>query len=517
MQCASLGPQRLHCFAFGGVAAAVYSEGMRSSSFGRLLRSGWGWGGGCAALAGVISLGAVELAPPFSDHMVLQAHQPVPIWGTAEPGQRVSVEFAGQSHATQADGEGRWRVELAPLDYAPDHAPQTLLVQGKRVLRVKDVLVGEVWLCAGQSNMRFTLGHKVEPRGANDPLLFPAELGAAAHGRIRLLNVSGGTPAGRKWAVCSPDTARDFSAIGYFFGQALLWARDVPVGLIDLGRGGASIRTFLPAEAIESRPEFARAFREETRPGYRNGGVFSAEVRWLAPFALRGVLWYQGESDVARAGIYPALLQTLLASWRETFAAPELPFLIVQLAPYERRRTDPPRARTGVGWAELRAAQAWVTEHVPHTALAVIADLGERLDIHPRAKQPVGERLAALARGVVYGEEIAAQAPRWRSSRVRGGEVELTFDRVGAGLELRSGGEGGFAVAIGGGEFQPVPGRVIPPDTVVLTLPAGKAGEVEVRYGWQDYFEPVLFSRDGLPAGPFRTDARPLTRGGAGD
>lgn len=481
-----------------------------------MFRFGWGGVGGWAAGAGVISLGAVELAPPFSDHMVLQAHQPVPIWGTAEPGQQVKVDFAGQTHMAQSDGEGRWQVELAPLDYAPDHAPQTLLVEGERAVRVKDVLVGEVWLCAGQSNMRFTLGRKVEPRGASDPLLFPTELAAADLGRIRLLNVSGGTPADRKWAVCSPDTAREFSAIGYFFGRALRRARDVPVGLIDLGRGGASIRTFLPAEAIESRPEWARAFREETRPGYRNGGVFSGEVRWLAPFALRGVLWYQGESDVARAGIYPGLLQILLASWRETFAAPELPFLIVQLAAYEGRRADPPRSSPDVGRAELRAAQAWVTEHVPHTALAVIADLGERWDIHPRAKQPVGERLAALAREVVYGEKIAAQAPRRRSSRVRGGEVELTFDRVGAGLELRPGGEGGFAVAVGGGEFQPVPGRVIAPDTVALTLPDGWAGEVEVRYGWQDYFEPVLFSREGLPAEPFRTDARPLTRGEAG-
>lgn len=451
----------------------------------------------------------VQLGLPFSDHLVLQAHRPVPVWGTASPGETVAVEFAGQTLATTAGADGAWRVTLAPLDYAPGHATQTLVVRGTNELRVADVLVGEVWLCSGQSNMRFTLGRQAEPRDAAAPLLFPASLAGAMHPRLRLLNVSGGTPAGQRWAACSPETAKNFSAVGYFFGTALQRARDVPVGLIDLGRGGASIRTFLPAAAIDARPEFKAAFTPEKRPGYANDGVFAGEVVPLAPFALRGVLWYQGESDVGRAALYPEMLGAMIGAWRGAFAQPELPFLIVQLPAWERRRTDPPKSEPGVSWAGLREAQSIVARTVPHTRLMVAIDLGERLDIHPRRKAEVGERLATLARAAVYGEAITHSGPVLRKAEsCDGGRLLLTFTGTEGGLLVQGRQLDNFAVAGADGVFIPATAEVTGHDQITVTAPTGDVAK-SIRYGWQDYFVPTFFNGIGWPAAPFRMDTQP--------
>lgn len=453
----------------------------------------------------------IRLGLPFSDHMVLQAHQPVPVWGTAAANEPVTVEFAGQSLHATAKVDGTWRVTLAPLDYAPAHAPQTLVARGTNELRVTDVLIGEVWLCSGQSNMRFTLGRMAEPRDAAAPQLFPATLAGSERSSLRLLNISGGTPNDRRWAACTAETAKDFSAVGYFFGSALQDARDVPVGLIDLGRGGASIRTFLPAAVIASRPEFAAAFPAEKRPGYANGGVFAEELSPLAPFSLRGVLWYQGESDVGRAAIYAQLLGAMISAWREAFAMPELPFLIVQLPAWERRRTDPPKQAVGVKWAELREAQERVTATVPHTHLAVAIDLGERLDIHPRRKSEVGERLARIARAAVYGEAVVHGGPVLRKVEPRdGGGLVLTFSGNEGGLLINGTRLDDFMIADEDGKFVSAGTEITGHNQVTVTAPAGVVGKY-VRYGWRDHFIPTLFNGLGWPAAPFRTDTQPVT------
>lgn len=464
----------------------------------------------CALIAGVRpAVAAVRLGMPFSDHLVLQAQTPTPIWGTASAGERVSVECAGQTAATIADDAGQWRVTLPPLPASDGAAGQTLRVRGAESdIVLRDVLIGEVWLCSGQSNMRFTLGRQAEPRDATAPLLYPESLAGCAHPRIRLLNVSGGTPAERRWAACGPDTAAQFSAIGYFFGAALERARNVPVGLIDLGMGGASIRTFLPRSAFSSRPDFGRAFPPEKRPGFANGGVFERDVMPLAPFAVRGVLWYQGESDAGRAALYPELLQTMIAEWRRVFAAPDLPFLIVQLPPWERRRTDPPKKSPGLTWAELREAQAKVVANTSHTAIVVIADYGERLDIHPRRKREVGERLACVARARVYGEALPSSGPTLETVAVGPAAITLQFRHCEGGLLARGEQLTDFEVAGEDGQFVPAAARIIGYNRLVVTPPAGVTAR-SVRYAWCDYFEPSLLNGHGWPAAPFRTDSLP--------
>lgn len=461
----------------------------------------------CALAASLQSaVAAVRLGMPFSDHMVLQAHAPIPIWGTALAGERITVELSGQKADTVADNAGRWRVTLPPRSYAAAGEAQTLRVRGNDAeLCLSDILIGELWLCSGQSNMRFTLGRKAEPRDENAPLLYPASLAGCSNSRIRLLNVSGGTPAERRWEACGPDTAAQFSAIGYFFGVALERARDVPVGLIDLGMGGASIRTFLPRSAIASQPAFARAFPPEKRPGFANGGVFERDVMPFAPFAVRGVLWYQGESDAGRAALYPDLLRTMIAEWRRAFESPDLPFLIVQLPPWERRRTDPPKKSVGMTWADLREAQRKVVATTPHTELVVVAEYGERLDIHPRRKREVGERLASVARARLYGEKVPASGPVLQDAVAASNSISLTFSHAEGGLFARAEQLQDFEVAGEDGQFVPAAAKISGYDRVSVETPVGVKAR-SVRYAWRDYFEPSLMNGEGWSAAPFRVD-----------
>jgi Domain of unknown function (DUF303). len=446
----------------------------------------------------------LRLGMPFSDHMVIQAGAPVRVWGTATPGETISVELAGKLGQGIANHEGKWRVDLPAFDCMPDHAPQPLIVRdGTHTLELLDVLIGEVWLCSGQSNMRFTLGRQAEPRDADAPLLFPVTLAGAHHPQIRLLNVSGGTPAGRLWGLCTPDTVRNFSAVGYHFGVALQHARDVPVGLIDLGKGGAAIRTFISEETFYAHPAFAENYPPERRRGFMAGSVFRDDLEPLAPFSLRGVLWYQGESDAARASLYPELLRAMIGDWRSALENPDLPFLVVQLPPWERRRTDPPLATVSYRWAELRAAQDRAVRGISATYLLSIADLGERLDIHPRRKREVGERLATLARASIYGESIPASGPRLESIAASPHSTTLTFAHTEGGLLAHGGELRDFEVAGDDGSFKDATAIIISHNQIVVRHPDAMRATT-LRYAWRDYYIPTLLNGDGWPASPFQ-------------
>jgi sialate O-acetylesterase len=441
--------------------------------------------------------------------MVIQAGLPVRVWGTAEAGAIISVEFAGRTGSAKTSDEGAWSLTLPPSDYIPDHAPQTIVVRGEdSVLRIDDVLVGEVWLCSGQSNMRFTLGRQAEPRDADAPRLYPVALAGANHPRLRLLNISGGTPADRKWALCNPATVDRFSAIGYHLGVALGHARNIPVGLVDLGKGGAAIRTFMSYSTFTAHPEFGNTYKPEKRPGFTVGAVYQKDLLAFAPLAVRSVLWYQGEGDASRAHLYPDMLKLMIDDWRQALENPELPFLIVQLPPWERRRTDPARTTTGIRWAELREAQADAVKDTPNTHLAVIADLGERLDIHPRRKREVGERLARLARAAVYGETVSAYGPQLVSTEIGQESMVLTFSHTDGGLFARGGSLQDFEVAGSDGVFVSATAEITGYDELTVKIHSGVTPQY-VRYAWRDYFEPTLFNGDGFPASPFRTDTFP--------
>lgn len=448
---------------------------------------------------------ALNLGMPFSDHMVLQSGAPVPVWGTAAPGEKITVQFAGQTRTTAAAQSGEWRVTLAPLEISTD--AQTLTVRGTETasaITLTDVLVGEVWLCSGQSNMRYCLGRHANVRDEKTPLLFPRSLAAATNPRIRLLNVTGGTPADRKWGACTPANAESFSAIGYHFGAALQQARDIPVGLVDLGQGGASIRVFIPQKIFDANPAFNPPPAKKTSKAPTPSGTrFAADVVPLAPFALRGVLWYQGESDAGRGtDVYAAMLRTLIAEWRSTFEAPALPFIIVQLPPWERRHTDKPDARPAARWPEVREAQARVASSDPHATLAVISEYGERHDIHPHRKREVGERLSLIARAAVYNEPVEHSGPEPLDCVASGNNIEITFKYAEGGLFARAGQLDYFEVAGADGKFVPAMAQITGLDKLIVTPPRDMKVK-QVRYAWRDWFEPTLYNGHGLPAGPF--------------
>lgn len=620
----------------------------------------------------------LEVSRLFADHMVIQRDVAVPVWGTAPPGTRITVTFDDERYEATADGEGRWRVELAP------HAaggPHTMTIEGAGERReVRDVLVGDVWVASGQSNMEWTVA---------DAMNAEAEIAAADDAAIRHFKVPQSwalepeeTLAGGTWSAASPATVGEFSAVGYFFARALREHVDVPIGLLNTSWGGSRIEPWMSAEALGmSDGEIAALATREADERRRildqlrsrlselpetDAGLVDGEARWadpaldvsaweeiavpglwegagyegmdgiawyrttfelseaeaasgvrlglamiddrdqtwvngelvgetngyniarvyeVAPGQLRagtnvvairvddtgggggihgdpsglyvetgttrrplagpwrfkvgavrvdggsqknqiptllynkmvhpiidypvaGFLWYQGESNagsVENARAYRELFPTMIQSWRELWGQGDLPFLWVQLANFMAPDDEPPAES---GWAVLRESQT-ATLALPNTGQAVIIDLGEADDIHPRNKQDVGKRLALLARKVAYGEELVHSGPVYRSHEIRDGRVEITFDHVGGGLVTRGadGVVGGFAVAGEDGRYVWAD-AVIEGDRVVVSSPQVPR-PVSVRYAWGN--NPVranLYNQEGLPAAPFRAGER---------
>lgn len=464
------------------------------------------------ASSGLVRAGPLAFAPAFSDHMVLQAGRPIPIGGVAPPGAVVTVTLQSDRKSAHADATGHWTVQWPAL--APTLADQGVALvadSGSDHTEIHDVLVGEVWLCSGQSNMRFTLGRNFVQPDPHSPQLFPGELAAARHPRLRLLNVSGGTPAGCRWAACSPDTVEQFSAIGYFFGQSLQPAlADEPIGLIDLGRGGEPIRGFVSRETIAKNPALRNSLPPAT-PHRKDptGEVFSEDLSRIAPFAVRGILWYQGESEVARARDYPAWMDALIQEWRRALQSPAAAFLIVQLPVYERHRTDPVPAHPGTHWAELRAAQQRVADTESGAALTPALDLGEEFEIHPHRKAQVGVRLARLAERHVYGQAVAADAPRVASVIPQGTGCVVTFENAEGGIVATDEHLANFECGLSDGRFVAAEARISGNQSVTVQFPPG-ASVTSLRYGWRDFFTPSLFNGEGLPVLPFSMAVLPV-------
>jgi sialate O-acetylesterase len=342
----------------------------------------------------------LALGGPFSDHMVLQRDVAARVWGTGIPGAEVSVALNGLAALARVTSEGTWMVILPPSGPTPPGEVWTLEVtSGDERRTLRDVVCGDVWLCAGQSNMRYTLGRREDNDDPASRMIFGGDMEKATHSKIRFLSVSDGqgrTPPGRKWARCEPTSVVGFSAIGYFFGASLHERTGVPVGLIDLGKGGQSLRAFLPADIFgrHSRlPELGSG-----NPEKPSGVVHARDVRWLAPYTLRGVLWYQGESDITRADDYPTLLRRMVDCWRSDFRQPELPFFIVELPGYLGKKNDSADQRKQAKWRpRFREAQARFVDETPHTTFIKASDLGEPYEIHPRDKKPLAARLADAA------------------------------------------------------------------------------------------------------------------------
>jgi sialate O-acetylesterase len=452
----------------------------------------------------------VKLPAIFSDHMVLQSGVEIPVWGWASPRETVHVRIGGREATATADETGKWRARLAPLQAT--QAAAELAVQGKNSLRVRDVLVGEVWLASGQSNMEFGLRNastaEQELPRANTPelRLFVVDKVCAPQPREDCLG---------HWTVCSPETAADFSAVAYFFGAAVQRGTRAPVGLIQAAWGGTPAEAWTSAAMLGDEPLFEPllAARQKKLDDQLALDPHDAGTLWdgllapIATFPIRGAIWYQGESNVERALQYRALFPALIRGWRSAWGQGEFPFLFVQLASFRARDKEPGDSP----WAELREAQAAALE-LPHTGMAVAIDVGDAEDIHPRNKQAVGERLAKLALRTVYGKDVACFGPSFAEvaplAADGASKLRVRFEHAEGGLRTSDDAPvRGFAVAGEDQVFHWAQAK-IDGDSVVLTSPEVPA-PVAARYAWADNPDANLVNREGLPAAPLRTDAFP--------
>jgi sialate O-acetylesterase len=435
----------------------------------------------------------------FSDHMILQKGVAVPVWGHANEGEKVTVRFNGQEVSTVAKG-GKWMVKLAPLPYIT--TPREMTITGENKVSVKDILVGEVWLCSGQSNMERQLG----PRPPQQPITdWEKERDAANFPMIREYYVPLKYAADKvedvheKWTICSPQTVADFSAVGYFFARDLYKRINVPVGIIFSAFGGTPAEDWTSKAALEGNPELTDLVKnyDKATTGYRPpgklmSGLYNGMINPLIPYAIKGVAWYQGEANNDRPKQYQVVLPNMIKNWRTDFGQGDFPFLIVQIAPYKDMSP------------EIRESQLKVTQKVKNTALIVTTDCGDANDIHPTHKQPVGARLALAASGLVYHQKVEYSGPMLKTFRVNKDSVTLVFDHA-KGLHAGNGTLSGFTIAGGDKKFVPAD-AVIRGDKVIVHSPA-VSRPVAVRYGWASVPDCNLYNSADLPASPFRTDS----------
>ncbi|HRI15154.1 MAG TPA: sialate O-acetylesterase [Verrucomicrobiota bacterium] len=489
----------------------------------------------------------VQLHPTFSDHAVLQRDLKVPIWGTAADGEKVTVEFAGQKRSTVAKN-GHWMVTLRPL--RANAVGGVLKATGpSNSAQIQDVVVGEVWVCSGQSNMEWPMSRSFEPAG---------DIAASANPNLRLFTVTKRRSSEIKtdlayaphaWVLAAPDTVRNFSAVGYYFGRDLVAAlKGVPVGIIHTSWGGSPAEVWMrlgvleadsdyrakilePGAANRSKWEQAVAAWEqrkkdaegkgatftEGRPGqpWQPGELYAGMLANIIPYGIRGAIWYQGESNAGQAWQYRRLFADMIKNWRADWGQGDFPFYAVQLAPWDRNKKRDLNVIAAEivdsDWAQLREAQNYVAKTLPKVDVAVITDVGDKDDIHPTKKAPVGERLARLARAQVYGEKILAHGPRLKSSEFNDSFVRLTFADTGKGLMALNGATlTGFIVAGSDQQWHPAQARIDDAKHVVVQSDA-VSRPVAVRYGWNDYPVGNLANSEGLPASPFRTDTWPVS------
>lgn len=486
---------------------------------------------------------AVSVTNLFGDHMVLQRGGPVAVFGRAEAGEGVTVSIAGQTVGTVANAAGDWKVSLPAMEAG---GPHQLVITASNELVFEDVLVGEVWIASGQSNMQWPV-----KRSLNADL---EELAAVRNPAIRYLPVKnmGSQEPQREipgeWTLTNPETMQDFSAVAYAFAETLHEVLGVPVGIIENAWGGSSAEAWVPRPVIAADPvlrpyhehwleiedgydyeaeleqwkadlaaweaEKAKATPGDEIPGrprkprekmytqHRPGNLWNARVLPVAPYTVRGVIWYQGEANAGRAMEYRTLFPTLIREWRGLWET-GFPFYWVQLADFRQEavigQDDP--------WPVLREAQTLTLETVPNTGQAVIIDLGEGRDIHPRHKEEVGRRLARWALNRDYGyADLVCRSPEFDSFRQDGDQLVVNFNYTGSGLRaFDTATVHGFVINTGTGGWQPVEGTVQSGDTVVLDLP-DETPVLDIRYAWANNPVCNLFSIEGLPATPFRSD-----------
>jgi sialate O-acetylesterase len=481
----------------------------------------------------------VKLPGLFSDNMVLQQGMAVPVWGWADNGEVVTVQFRGEKVSATAK-DGKWQVKLHKMQAG---GPDALTVSGRNEIQLQNVLVGEVWVCSGQSNMEWPLSRSFESEKA---------VASSGNQSIRLFSVpklKANEPTNNvhaSWLACGPETVPNFSAVAYFFGRDLQKALGVPIGLIHTSWGGSPAEVWMTEQVLAGNADYkttildaypkalneyqaalkkfeqesadlAKDGKKQTRnkptpPYWKPAELYNGMIAPLIPYAIKGAIWYQGESNAGRAHQYRTLFADMIRNWRHDWNQGNFTFLEVQLAPWDKSKkravTEITAAPGDSDWAELREAQLIATKVLPKVGMAVITDVGDKDDIHPTKKEPVGARLALAARGIAYGEKIVYSGPAYRSMQVDGNKIVLSFDSVGEGLTSTGGELTGFSIAGKDQKFVWAKGE-IQGDKVVVSSPE-VAQPVAVRYGWADFPVVNLANKNGLPASPFRTDAFPM-------
>ncbi len=461
----------------------------------------------CLILAVAASAAIADVTVPhvIASHMVLQRGRPVTIWGWADAGEKVTVRLAGSKVTIRATGQGEWKVKLPKMKAG---GPHKMTISGKNTLTLTDILVGEVWIGSGQSNMQWNVAG-----AANGG----AEVAAAKYPNIRLFLVPlalSGTPnrdVNAKWTDCNPSTVKPFSAVLYYFGRELHKELDVPVGLIASSWGGSRIEPWTPpvgfagVKELKDLSETVRTAPKASLAGYGSPtAMYNAMIHPLVPFGVRGAIWYQGESNLFDGMLYAHKKRALVEGWRKVWGNDKLSFYWVQLAPYTYNA--PPECLARI-WEGQAAATS-----IPRTGMAVITDIGNTRDIHPRNKQDVGKRLALWALAKDYGKDIIYFGPVYKSMKVDGNKIHITFDHAGEGLKSRDGKPLNWFQISDGTEFVDAK-AVIDGKTVVVSSDAVAKPEA-VRFAWHQLAEPNLQNSAGLQAGAFRTTSTSPTISG---
>ncbi len=474
----------------------------------------------------------------FGSQMVFQRDQENPVWGWADPGESVRIRINNQTIRTKADKQGNWKVNLKAL---PVGGPYTLEIAGKNKLVFEDVLCGEVWLCSGQSNMQWSISQVMDG---------DLEILSANNPNIRLITVPQvGTQEPQRdfegtWEKCTPESVKSFSAVGYMFGRQLHQTLGIPVGLIDNAWGGSACEAWIRKDLLQKDPMYAGLMEKWTQTAasydheaavakyeeklekwtqggkkgarprpprnplvgqHRPANLYNGVLKPITGYGIKGAIWYQGESNSSRAYQYRELFPLMIQSWRNEWDQGDFPFYFVQLADF-RPEQDQPGEST---WAELREAQTLTLSKLSNTGQAVIIDLGEGRDIHPRKKQRVATRLARWALAKDYGYDVMYQGPTYSSHSVEGNKIVVKFDMMGGQLYTFDKDEVvGFAIAGDDRNFVWAKAKIVGKDTVEVWSDE-IVNPVSVRYAWADNPVCNLTNKKDLPVTPFRTDDWP--------
>ncbi len=452
----------------------------------------------------------VKLHAMFSEGMVLQRNAKVPVWGTADKGEKVTISIQWETtkkkdgkvtkktmeltRETEADKKGRWMVYLNDL---PAGGPYKMTVEGSNKITFNDVLVGEVWICSGQSNMEWPLNRTRDwqkaAKKAKNPMIrlfrvpkFRSNEPREEFGKDN--RAPKNLPA--EWVKPTPENVPNFSAVGYYFGRDLQKALKVPVGLIQCAWGGTAAEEWTSKDVLQKN-KFPKRGRQTT--------LYNGMLKPIQPYAIRGVIWYQGESNAGNIGSAKQYLQVfsaMIKNWRADWGGEKFPFLFVQLAPWNRPKTP--------SWAFLRESQLKTSQNLKNTGMVVITDYGHPTDIHPVDKEPVGSRLALAARGIAYKEPIVYSGPVYDEMKIEGNKIRLFFRHVGSGLKAKGKELKGFTIA--GKDMKFVPANAKIDGRTVVVSSDDVMNPVAVRFGWANYPEVNFYNAEGLPATPFRTD-----------